>query len=104
MDIFGLENAFHHTFHNTRALQKITVTPTSTNINRTGNLPANRALSGAASTPPTISPAMTSQCESPMSEKNVTALANVSKLWRGTDKISDYWNTMLKFAQIYSFL
>gem|GEM_PF-4761939 len=54
----------HPTFHKTRALQKITVTPISTNINHSGNFPANLALSGAASTPPTISSAITSQCNS----------------------------------------
>ena len=53
--------------------------PTPINIHFVGNLPAKRAEIGAATTPPTIKPAITCQCETPIVAKKVKALAKVTK-------------------------
>jgi len=49
------------------------------NMVLSGNLPASLAAIGAADTPPIINPSITCQWLRPINEKNVIALASVTK-------------------------
>ena len=60
-------------------LQIITSAPTEMNMVLRGSLPASLAANGAAATPPMINPMITCQWLSPINEKNVMALARVTK-------------------------